>query len=108
MDLLDHLTELESSSNVDNDCLNNVPMVSKDETVEGRLWSTLKTLAATEGNIHLFFTLKKKGLATNDVRSFSNKQTIHKRVNKSVDSKVKRTAMQSKLVDAVAYASRLR
>ena len=53
MDLLDHLTELDiNSSDVDYNYLNNVPMVQKDEAVEGRPWSTLKTLAATEGNIH--------------------------------------------------------
>ena len=109
MDLLDHLTELDVfSSDVDDYCLTNVPKVHNDETVEGRLWSTLKTLAATEGKIYLFHTLKSKGLATNDVRNFSIKQTIHKKVNKGIDSKVRRTAMQSKLADALAYASRLR
>ena len=79
-----------------------------DETVEGKLWKTLEILAATEGNIHLFDALIKKGLSTNDVTSFVSKQTIHRKVNLCVDDKVRKLAMKSKLTDALAFAKRLR
>ena len=109
MDNLDHMTTLDSKpSCVDNKMLNKVPMVLKDKAVEGRLWITLKNLAATEGKIFMFHTLIRRGLATNDVQNFSNKQTIHKKVNVGVDYRVRKAAMQSKLSDALAFASRLR
>ena len=78
------------------------------KTVEGRLSVTLSKLAATEGNLHLFTRLRRLGLSTNDVSSFVDKQLVHKKVLKSTDFKVKRTAMMSKIVDASAYAKRLR
>ena len=53
----------------------------KIKTVEGRLWESLKELAATEVAIHFLSTLHGLGLATNDVRSFVMKQRKHKRVN---------------------------
>ena len=56
---------------------NRVPVT---KTVECRLMETLVKLAATEANLHLFSTLKKLGLSTNDVSSFVNKQVIHKKV----------------------------
>ena len=109
MDILDHLTTLDSKSScVDKVSLNNVPLVQSDKAVEGRLWLTLKNLAATEAKIYMFHTLIRRGLATNDVQSFSYKQSIHKKVNVGVDHKVRRTAMQSKLSDALAFACRLR
>ena len=107
MDILDYQTKLEVSSS-GSTCTNVVPMARRNETVEGKLWMTLCLLAATEGNIHLFSTLKRKNLSTNDVSSFLSKQTIHKRVNSCVDVKVRKAAMHSKLVDALAYAKRLR
>ena len=88
--------------------LNTVPMAQNMTKVEGKLWETLRVLAGTEGNIYLFSTLKSLGLATNDVRNFVQKQTIHKRIEKSVDGRLKRVAMQSKLRDACAFAKRLR
>ena len=78
------------------------------ETVEGKLWKTLYALAVTEGKIYLFDTLIKKGLSTNDVTSFVTKQTLHKKVQICVDDKVRKSAMRSKLSDALAYAKRLR
>ena len=78
------------------------------KTVEGRLGETLYKLAVTEGNLHLLFTLKKLGLSTNDVTSFVEKQAIHKRILRQTDNKVRKTAMQSKITDALAYAKRLR
>ena len=88
--------------------LNAVPKAQKQKSVEGRLWVTLEQLAGTESNIHLFSTLKKLGLSTNDVKHFVRKQSIHKRANKAEDIRLKRVAMQGKLADACAYAKRLR
>ena len=85
-----------------------VSQTQKRLSVEGRLWRTYKALAATESNIYLFNTLKKQGLATNDVRNFVEKQKINKKVKLHADKKVKKSAMQSKLSDALAYAKRLR
>ena len=48
------------------------------------------------------------GLATNDVQSFIRKQTVQKRVNKGPDPKILKATMQSKLMDAVAHAQKLR
>ena len=77
-------------------------------TVECRLKTTYSKLARTEANIFLFSRLKSLNLATNDVTSFVEKQMTHKRTSKVPDNKVKRAAMNSKLVDAVAYTKRLR
>ena len=88
--------------------MDNVPKAHKKEKVEGQLWVTLRLLAATEGNIHLFNSLKNKNLATNDVSNFIKKQTIHRKVDKREDFKLKKAAMHSKLVDALSFASRLR
>ena len=88
--------------------LNSTPLVSKHRTVEGRLWELMKCLAATEGNIHLFNGLKALGIGTNDVENFVRKQSGHKKVHTSIDTKVMRVAMHSKLVDACAHAKRLR
>ena len=85
-----------------------VSKTHKKQTVEGRLWRTYKALAATESNVYLFNTLKKQGLATNDVRNFVDKQRTNKKVKIHADSKVKKSAMQSKLTDACVYAKRLR
>ena len=91
------------------DYLDTVPAKAhKTKTVEGRLCETLRKLAATEGNLHLFATLKRLGLSTNDVSSFVEKQLIHKKVVSHSDPKLRRVAMHSKLVDASAYAKRLR
>ena len=95
-----------SSPNLVN--LNTVPKAQSMKNVEGKLWETLKLLAGTEGNIYLFSTLIKMGLATNDVRHFVYKQTVHRKSNKKVDNKLKRSAMQSKLSDACSYAKKLR
>ena len=83
-------------------------MVQEKESVEGSLWKTCRTLAATEANVHLFSILTKIGLATNDVGSFALKQSSHKRVKSQVDMRVVRSAMRSKLVDALSYVKRLR
>ena len=76
--------------------------------MEGQLRETLCNLAVTEGNLYLFTTLKRLGLSTNDVSSFVDKQSLHKRVLKSVDNRVRKTAMQSKIKDAVVFTKRLR
>ena len=91
-----------------NQVLNTVPMAQKFKNVEGKLWDTFRALAGTEGKIYMFSTLKALGLATNDVRNFVSKQTMHKKVEMNVDVKLKKSAMQSKLRDACAYAKRLR
>ena len=80
----------------------------KIKSVEGKLWGTLQRLADTEANIHLLSTLRSLGLSTNDVRNFIEKQSIHKKANKSLDVKLKKHAMRSKLVDACAFAKQLR
>ena len=55
-------------------------VASRTKTVEGRLLETLRGIAVTEANLHLLSMLKKLGLSTNDVSSFVEKQTIHKRL----------------------------
>ena len=91
-----------------NQVKNTVPLAQSTKSVEGKLWETLRLLAGTEANMHLFGTLKKLGLATNDVRHFVNKQTIHRKASKNIDFKLKKSAMQTKLGDACAYAKKLR
>ena len=91
-----------------NDVIQTVSTTQKTKSVEGRLWGSLKALAVTEGNIFFLTTLKKLGLATKDVRSFVEKQVCHKKVKKVTDTRVLRSAMQSKITDACAYAKRLR
>ena len=76
--------------------------------MEGKLWETLLKLAVTEANVHLFSTLKSLGLATNDVKHFVEKQALHKKMNKSLDVRIVKQCMHSKLVDACAYAKKLR
>ena len=85
--------------------LDTVPasQAQKIKTVEGQLWGTFRALAETEGNVHLLATLKGLGLATNEVRSFVEKQTLHKRTSKAMDYKVLASAMKSKLSDAVSF-----
>ena len=90
------------------DMLLTVSQTQKTKTVEGRLLSMTLALAATECNIYLLSTLKKLGLATNDIKSFVEKQTINRKAKFGVDAKVRRSAMQSKIIDACAYAKRLR
>ena len=77
------------------------------KTVECRLGQTFKKLAETEGNIYLFKSLKTLGLATNDVHNFIRKQTLHKRVCSKPDYKLQKSAMRSKMTDAISYAVRL-
>ena len=71
--------------------------------VDCQLRLAYEKLAATEANVYLFKTLKSMNLATNDVTSFVRKQSEIKRVNSSPDTHVMRSAMKSKLVDALAY-----
>ena len=78
------------------------------KTVECQLRMTYEKLAETEANVYIFNTLKGMNLATNDVKNFVRKQTIHKRVQTKPDSKVQNAAMRSKLSDALAFAKRLR
>ena len=49
------------------------------KTVECRLKATYLKLARTEANIFMFTKLKAMNLATNDVTSFVEKQTIHRK-----------------------------
>ena len=83
------------SAKVSVDNLDKVPLVHEKESVEGSLWKTCRTLAATEANVHLLSILTKIGLATNDVGSFALKQSSHKRVKSQVDMRVVRSAMRS-------------
>ena len=63
----------------DIDVIDTVPaMAQTTKTVEGRLMETLKKLAATEGNLYLFNTLKGMGLSTNNVTNFVLKQSTCK------------------------------
>ena len=78
----------------------------KQKSVEGKLWEMYGALARTEGNIHLISTLKSLALCTNDVRSFVLKQTLHKKSIRTVDHRVMKSAMQSKLPDACSYAKK--
>ena len=48
------------------------------------------------------------GLATNDIMSFVEKQSKHKRVNRELDSRVITSAMKSKVMDVCAHMKRLR
>ena len=84
------------------------PGLQRNKTVECQLEKMYCKIAATEANIELFATLLSLGLATNDVKNFVQKQTIHKRVSSKPDLKVQRLAMRSKLSDACAHAKRLR
>ena len=84
------------------------PPAQKIKTVEGRLWESFGDLAVTEANIHFMSTLHSMGLATNDVKNFVRKQQKHKRVDGTIDYKVMKSAMKSKLIDAYALAKRLR
>ena len=68
----------------------------------------MQRLADTEANIYLFSKLNTLGLATNDVKNFVDKQTIHKKAIKVQDVKLKKCAMRSKLMDACAFAKKLR
>ena len=105
------LTTLTSDHLVcDNKFTNDVDTVcpQNSKTVECRLGMTYKKIAETEGNIYLFKTLKTLGLATNDVHNFIRKQVLHKRAYAQIDYKLQKSAMHSKLGDAIAYASRLR
>ena len=78
------------------------------QTVECRLRLTYHKLAAVEAKIYMFSTLKSMNLSTNDVSSFVNGQTLHKRVLVKPDVKVQKAAMKSKLLDALMYARTLR
>ena len=78
------------------------------KTVECKLKETYKRLAETEANIYVFKTLLSLNLATNDITNFVKKQTIHKRVIVRPDLRVQKTAMKSKIADAIAFAGRLR
>ena len=78
------------------------------QSVECRLKSTYIKLAAEEARIYLFSKLKSLNLSTNDVTSFVNGQTVHKRILVKPDAKVQRAAMNSKLRDALMFARKLR
>ena len=95
---------------VSNSAMNDAKALPKQniKTVECQLEMTLDKLAVTETNIELFGTLMKLGLATNDVNSFIQKQTSHKKANDRPNFRVQRAAMRSKLDDACAHARYLR
>ena len=84
------------------------PQAHNQKSVEGKLRETLLKLADSEAKVHLFSTLKRSGLATNDVRSFIEKQVNHKKIKKFEDARVKKCAMHSKLMDALSLSKRLR
>ena len=107
--LSDHIDKEMSSPNQLN-ILDTVPVTQaqKIETVEGKLWGTFRALAEAEGVVYFLTTLKKLGLATNEVRSFVDKQILHKKMTNSRDSRVLNSAMRSKVSDACAYAKKLR
>ena len=83
-------------------------IVQNIKTVECRLEETYGRLAESEALVELFSKLIKHNLATNDVKNFVQKQSIHKRVYSGPDPKVRKAAMKSKLLDAIANSRRLR
>ena len=99
-------SNIRNSENSVNDATVNTGQNSK--TVECQLRLTYQKLAAEEARIHLFSTLKSMDLSTNDVTSFINGQTIHKRVLVRPDVKVQKAAMNSKLLDSLTFARKLR
>ena len=90
-------------------CINGADLGQQNhKTVECQLEKTFETLAATEANVELFTVLIDLGLATNDIKNFIQKQTIHKRTDRKPDLQVQKLAMRSKLRDACCFALRLR
>ena len=85
-----------------------VQHVQRDKKVEKQLKETILKLTETEANITLFRSMIAEKVATNDVRSFVVKQMNLKKSRAKFDSRVLRTAMKSKLDDALCYANRLR
>ena len=78
------------------------------KSVEKRLKEISFKLTETESNIKLFLKMIRTGVATNDVRSFLQKQTGMKRSTKRIDKKTLKSSMKSKLQDALVYARALR
>ena len=60
-------TDIQMSQSIDVEFT--VSKTPKQRTVEGRLWGTLKALAATEGNILFLSTLKKLGLSFSETKN---------------------------------------
>ena len=84
----DHNMTLSNSTWSQNQVINDAVETSLQniKTVECRLRRTFEKIADTEANIHLFETLKRMGLATNDVSNFFKKQENHKRVKSCPNS----------------------
>ena len=79
-----------------------------NKSVEKRLKEITFKLTETESNIKLFLKMIRTGVATNDVRSFLQKQKGMKRSTKRMDKKTLKSSMKSKLQDALVYARVLR
>ena len=77
-------------------------------TVERRLKVVCKKLNAEEVNIGLFHRMLKAGVATNDVRNFTNNQLNQKHSTIGTDASLSRVAMKQKLKDAYSTAGVLR
>ena len=79
-----------------------------DKPVEKYLQDICLKLTEVESTINLFAKMVRTGIATNDIRNFVIKQSKMKRISNSLDIKVLRSTMKSKLRDACAFANRLR
>ena len=104
------MTDRDSSLNSNPYSSNDVQAmpIQNSKTVECKLRMTYEKLADTEANIFLFTRLRSMNLGTNDVTNFVRKQSAHKKASNKLDLKVLRTAMKSKMVDAIAFSKRLR
>ena len=80
----------------------------KVNSVVSQLVINWRKLIGSECNVHLFATLLKKGISTRDIYSFASKQAKLRKVCKSIDMPLTKTAMRSKLNDACAFSARQR
>ena len=78
------------------------------DKVEKQFLKTCRKLTEAEVNGAMFHKMMKSGVATNDVRNFTNKQSKMKRTNQKFDSGLSKHAMKLKFNDACASANRLR
>ena len=79
-----------------------------DKDVGKQLKKTILRLTETEANIAMFRRMIARNVATNDIRNFVQKQMCIKKSKIKFDKKVQRSAMKSKLDDALSLANRLR
>ena len=65
-------------------------------------------LAEAESNKRTFSRMVERGVATNDVRSFVQNQANQKKAEKTLNRRMVKTSMKSKLLDACALVKQLR